>query len=244
MLFSEHVRNSTGPERIPIIVLYAGIGGIEMGFAVQPEDSNLRYVTVLAVECEAETHAVHQLTHPSVPCVRYKLGDLEDSLRLIAGYLPPRLWSRAWVHSSPSCRQASSVNNTNRDLAAAADSTQQAIDLMQRLDPAVWTLEQAPTLYDHFRGSQPFVETMRMPLYCELPQDRVRLIMSNRELTFSLVDFHPSMRDCLAERKGWPPEEGSSTHRMKNSYANERTIDAPAYAVCFQDHHRWSRSAC
>ena len=224
------------PLLIPVIVLFAGIGGISLGIRAQLENSPFTYVTVVAVECEGEIQAAHQLTHPAIPCVRYFLSDTDDSLRTLERFLPRRLWPRAWVHASPSCRLASSVN-AHRDLSKAADCTEWAVQLMRRINPACWTLEQAPTLFDDFEGKETFVSNMKFSSFCALGQDRTRMILSNQRLSFRW--YHeplPTARDRLASRWRWPTEPLSSSHRMQNSYQNERSVDGPAFAVTSGTH--------
>ena len=219
------------PTKVPVITLYAGMGGFSMGLHSQVPGSFLTYVPVLAVECEAEIQAAHQLTLPGIPCARYFLTDTEDSLHVIARYLPRRLWSRAWVHASPSCRLASNANS-RRDEAKAVQTTGWAMNLLKQMQPAVWTMEQAPTMCDYFIGEAEYVENVRMMHYCALPQDRARMIASNREITLERRrQDPPTVRRTLAERKGWPRQPDSSSHRIRNSYANERSVDDVAFTI-------------
>ena len=59
------------------MLVAAGMGGLELGVDVTLPGSDLRYVTVLAVECETEAYEAHLLTHPTIPCAKYTLGPVQ-----------------------------------------------------------------------------------------------------------------------------------------------------------------------
>ena len=166
---------------IPVVMLYAGIGGFSLG--VPPSLNGYKLVTALAIEGDPTICESHRLTHPDIPCVCHMLEDRDVSLGIIERFLPFRYWKRAWVHASPSCRQASAVN-LNRNEEGATVHTQWAIDLMEGMRVAVWTLEQSPMLFPAFKNRYPFLRTMKLQEFCRLPQERLRLIAFNRILQF------------------------------------------------------------
>ena len=227
------------PTKIPVVTLYAGIGGFSLGLAHTlsgPQLSPRIYVPVLAIESEQLIHAAHQLTLPGIPCARFFMSETQDTLALIETYLPKRLWPRAWVHASPSCRLASAVN-VRRDEAMAYQTTAWAVNLMEIMRPAIWTLEQAPTLRDYFADEYPLVANFRMADHCTLPQDRTRMIISSHPLVLPERPVHQeTVRSALCEYRGWPAEPFSSAHRIRNSYYNERGIDERAFAVTSGSH--------
>ena len=228
------------PNCIPVVILYAGIGGVSLGIPQGkhprhpiPEVRRRYFLTALAVEGEAAICMAHRLTHPHIPCEWYLMRDVEQTLRLIEKFLPQRHWSKAWVHASPSCRQASAIN-LNRDEDDAAHDTEFAVEVMRRMRPACWTLEQAPNLYFRFRGLHPFVRQMKMHEFCRLPQERMRLIMSSHLLRFHWsADPTLTVREALETYKDWPPR---AVVYMMNSFGSVRTIDAPAFTITGGSH--------
>ena len=222
-------------ELVPVIVLYAGVGGISLG--TRHRVGSRRYVTVLAIEGDAFFADSHRLTHPHIPVSCTWMVGHDETLSIIESFLPRRLWSRAWVHASPSCRQASSINLKTRDVDQSRAQTLWALQLLQKLRPAVWTLEQAPSLYQSFRGQYRFVSRLNMRLHCKLPQDRRRLIMSNAPLSLPTrgdAQAAPlTVRDALARVRGWSP---GTRLLMRNSMRHMKTVDCPAFTMTSGSH--------
>ena len=52
-----------------------------------------------------------------------------------------RVAKEAWFHSSNSCKKANTANMTGRDIGAALSDTIFYIQMMEKLGPAIWTLE-------------------------------------------------------------------------------------------------------
>ena len=68
------------------------------------------------------------------------------------GLSPAQLLGKMWIHASNSCKLAAAASMLKRDLEAAMADTLWDISVMQRMQPAVWTLENVPGLHQFFKG--------------------------------------------------------------------------------------------
>ena len=83
------------------------------------------------------------------------MGECEDTLALIYGYVPKVLLSKTYIHVSNACRQASIGNITFRDLNKAQRDTDWYLALLAKTRCIVWTLENVPSLLRKYEGVYP-----------------------------------------------------------------------------------------
>ena len=206
---------------VPSVILYSGMGGMSTG-AITYRDGKY-CITVVAVESVDFVCATHRLNNPSVPVLRMHIDDHATLRRAISDYLPRRHWHRLWMHSSNSCKKASSANMVGRDIDAALKDTIKAIQAMQTFKPAVWTLENVAELHQFFKGKYPTAYVFDMKKHCALAQHRRRLILSNRTLFLKRVTHDVTVRHVLGERKGWLP---ATKYWMRNAWGYVRSVDS------------------
>ena len=215
------------PDVIPSGVLYAGIGGVSHGSVARVGKTWV--VPAYAIEADSAVAQVHQWNNPNVPMVVHRMTRTADVLRIIEEYLPRKHWGKAWVHASNSCKLAAHANMLGRDVEQARRDTVWAIQLLNQLTPAVWTLENVPSLYPHFRGKFPTAYVFQCNKYCDTGQDRKRLILSNRTLFLEKRSEPPrTVRDVLGSRKGWKAGEFLL---QRNGWGGVKSVDTPGYTV-------------
>ena len=191
------------PDVMPSVVMYAGIGGLSKGSIVRK--GNKWVVCALAIEGDEEVAQVHQWNNPSIPVVVHHMRKMAEVLALVEEYLPRKYWGKMWIHASNSCKLAAAANMLKRDLETARADTLWAISVMQRMQPAVWTLENVPGLHQFFKGKFATCYIFDANKYSRCGQSRRRLLMSNRALHIRKHNDNPlTMRDVLGEKKGWP----------------------------------------
>ena len=128
---------------------------------------------------------------------------MAEVLALVEEYLPRKYWGKMWIHASNSCKLAAAANMLKRDLEAARADTLWAISVMQRMQPAVWTLENVPGLHQFFKGKFATCYIFDADKCSRCGQSRRRLLMSNRALHIRKHCDNPlTMRDVLGEKKG------------------------------------------
>ena len=116
-----------------------------------------------------------------------------------------------------------------RDLETARADTLWAISVMQRMQPAVWTLENVPGLHQFFRGKFATCYSFDANKCARCGQSRRRLLMPNRALRIRKPCVNPlAMRDVLGEKKGWPKEQFML---QRNGYGNVKSVDHPSFTV-------------
>ena len=215
------------PDVMPSVVMYAGIGGLSKGSIVRK--GNKWVVCALAIEGCEEVAQVHQWNNPSVPVVVHHMKKMAEVLALVEEYLPRKYWGKMWIHASNSCKLAAAANMLKRDLEAARADTLWAISVMQRMQPAVWTLENVPGLHQFFKGKFATCYIFDANKYSRCGQSRRRLLMSNRALHIRKHCDNPlTMRDVLGEKKGWPKGQFML---QRNGYGNVKSVDHPSFTV-------------
>ena len=168
----------------------------------------------------------HELNHPHIPVLRLRMHNTAETLQALSEYLPRKFWHRAWIHASNSCKISSSANFGKRDIEKGIIDTSWAIALMQRIAPAVWTLENVADLYDAFRGMYPTARVVEMSRFCRLAQSRKRLILSSVSLDLRELQVQPlTMRELLGEEMKW---EEQKSYFVRNSFAAVRSVDKPS----------------
>ena len=211
---------------LPSVVFYAGMGGISTGSHVYRDGFHI--ITAVAIEAEEAECATHRLNNPSVPVLQMRMVNHEQVLEAVAKYLPRRHWRRLWAHASNSCKKASSSNMFGRDMEVARQDTVWAIALLQKLKPAIWTLENVPTLHEYFRGLYPTAYIFKLANHCELAQDRKRMIIASRTITLPRIATELSMRDVLGSKKGWLPGQ---KYLARNAWGTPRSVDQRAPTI-------------
>ena len=215
------------PDVMPSMVMYAGIGGLSKGPIVRK--GNKWVVCALAIEGDEEVAQVHQWNNPTVPIVVHHMKKMAEVLALVENYLPRKYWGKMNIHASNSCKLAAAASVLKRDLEAARADTLWAISVTQRIQPAVWTLENVPGLHQFFKGKFATCYIFDDNKYSRCGQSRRRLLMSNRALHIRKHCGNPlSMREVLGEKKGWPTGQFMLQH---NGYGNGKSIDHPSFTV-------------
>lgn len=79
-------------------------------------------VTAVAIDCDPDALAIHKKNMPHIPVARMLMNKWKDTKELIAKYL------------------------TGRDIEKARQETEWFVTLMQQMEPAIWTLENVPSL--------------------------------------------------------------------------------------------------
>ena len=98
-------------------------------------------VPAVVIDADQSSCQTHRLNHPGVPVVTYHCQQWKGTMEMVNKYLDRKYWKNAWVHTSNSCKESSTVNFSRRDVHVGRAQTQWFIRLMQRMQPAVWTLE-------------------------------------------------------------------------------------------------------
>ena len=221
---------------IPVVILYSGMGGLTM--ALNTPKDGMHYVVALAVDMEAEALAAHRVNSPQVPTVQHLIEDRRALELLVEKFLPKQHWSKAWMHASPSCKEATTANR-QRSINLAIEQTSRTVAMLQHFAPAVWTVEQASALAHAFSGLYPTARTVQMRDHAALPSERLRLIMSNKELHLPISEA-PSVtpHDVLASECGW----GEELRFSRQSYGSIRSTRQPGFTVTSGMHHVGSKT--
>ena len=220
------------PNNIPVIVLYSGMGGLTTGVVPEAPDG-YNYIVVLAVDESQDAVEAHRLNNPAVPVMRYRIEGRRQLRELVRDFLPEKYWSKMWVHASNSCKTACTANR-RRNIELAHEQTLAAVQQMMQFNPATWTLENSPALYQYFRGQYPTAMLVQMRRHAMLPSERTRLIVSNQQLQFSDNEQPPpTPHDVLGEELGWGEEQRWS----RQSYGSVRSTREPGFTVTSGMHH-------
>lgn len=90
---------------IKVVILFSGIGGVEMGLREAQTKYGLSFRVVLAIDINDQANGIHRETFPDTPVVKHKLGVSYDAtLKVIEKYLPREEWWLSYWHASPSSR--------------------------------------------------------------------------------------------------------------------------------------------
>ena len=206
---------------LPSVVFCGGMGGVSTGSIVRRDGKYV--ITALVIECDPEVCQTHRLNNPSVPVLQQRIVNANETKHIVARFLPRSHWRRAWFHSSNSCKKASTANMTGRDIGAALSDTIFYIQMMEKLGPAIWTLENVSELHQFFRGKYPTAHVFSMKQHCRLAQDRRRMVLSNRTLLLNRTTEVCTVRDVLGEKKGW---EANRRYWMRNAWGYVRDVDS------------------
>ena len=211
---------------LPSIVLYSGMGGISTGSIAFKDGMHI--ITAVAVESEEAECQTHRMNNPSVPMLQMRMVNHTQTMQALTRFLPRRHWRRAWVHASNSCRRASTGNMFGRDIDAARQDTDWAIALLEKMRPAVWTVENVEPLHRFYKGKYATAYVFKLWQHCRLAQDRKRLIISNKPLFLPRINDTVSMRQVLQERKGW---DSGKQLWCRNAWGYPRSVDGRAPTV-------------
>lgn len=151
-----------------VVDLFCGIGGFSEG--ARQAGQNVE----LAVDSDMELLLLHKKNHPKCQHVKMVLGkETEDRLvQLINKSVPP---NRKWhLHASPPCTSISTCRNMtkSRDAAGGADLVAWFLQLVVKLSPDSWTMEEVGC-----------------------PQVNAALLVA-KQLHPELVDFAPKVQMC------------------------------------------------
>ena len=209
------------------ITICSGVGGLTEGAITRRH--GMYVVNALAIEVNEQVARTHKPNHPEVPVLCMKVQNTKQTLAAIAAVVPKRFWYKVWVHASNSCKQASTANFALRDLHTTVEDTSWMISLMQRMKPAVWTLENVPVLYQFFRKKYPTCRVFEMHKHCRLAQSRRRLIISSHDVHLKPTEQPPmTVRDLLGEELGW---KSGCKYWTRNSFHSVRDCDHPMYCI-------------
>ena len=215
------------PYVIPWVDLYCGAGGVGHGSVRRMGKFIL--VCVLAVDSNERCCQAHRLSHPEVPIVQHTIGSWTQVYELIEKHLPERYWHKLWVHASNPCNRASTQNGTNRDLDQAEADTRWLIGCLNRISPAVWTIENVPPLYHRMRAIAPCAKVVKMQQHCSICQPRKRMLLSNIELKLPTnEETSPTLHQVLGPHKGWHPDEPLL---QRDAWSDHKSTHAPSYIV-------------
>ena len=112
--------------------------------------------------------------------------------------------------------------------------------LLEAIGPAVWTIENVPSLFQRLRGFAKFAKVCKMQKHCQLCQMRKRMVLSN--LNLNLKEFtkkQPTLHDKLGPRKGWAPD---AQLLQKDAWNGHRTTHGPSYTCTGGAHYAGARS--
>ena len=230
---------------IPVVIMCSGIGGVEQGIAeyqelLQERGIDRYFVTALAIDASADACQAHRLNHSRVPVVEHECRVWKSTQDLISKYLPRKYWNRMWMHTSNSCKEASTVNFHKRDPRHAAEITWWFIRCMQRCEPAIWTLENVTALHRHFEGQFPTARVFKMNQHCRLPQGRNRMILCSKHVELKREEserltFYDALGDALGLQDG-------QQYFQQNSFLRHKTVHSPAFTVTGGQHRAGAKT--
>ena len=140
------------------------------------------------------------MNHPELPMLRMKVQNTKETLNAIAALLPRKFGCKTWVHASNSCKSASTANFALRNLRHTIEDTSWIIKVMQRMKPAIWTLENVPVLFQFFSRKFATCRIFEMHKHCRLPQTRRRFIISSHKLELPVTENAPmTVRELLGD---------------------------------------------
>ena len=120
-----------------VVIFCGGMGGIEKGlerFNKQVKSGDGKYmVPAVVIDADQSSCQTHRLNHPGVPVVTYHCQQWKGTMEMVNKYLDRKYWKSAWVHTSNSCKESSTVNFSRRDVHVGRAQTQWFIRLMQRM---------------------------------------------------------------------------------------------------------------
>ena len=112
---------------------------------------------------------------------------------------------------------------TGRDIGAALSDMIFYIQMMEKLGPAIWTLDNVSEPHQFFRGKYPTAHVFSMKQHCRLAQVRRRMVLSNRTLFLNRTTEVCAVRDVLGGKKG---REAGKRHWMRNAWGYVRDVDS------------------
>lgn len=217
---------------VPVVDLYAGIGGFSEGAALAGHEVRV------AVDCDGEAMQWHEANHPRAQHYTYSMPDP----RLLDRLPPPK--SRYHLHGSPPCTflsQACRIDHAERDR-RGVKHVRHYLELARQLDPASFSLEQVNNwavidVLAEFAARFPGwldYEVVRMEQYA-VPQSRTRVIAGSPWLIERLrsarnVFAAPRARDaCATVPSGAVGLKGSATNRSRRWAQREPSQLLPAF---------------
>jgi len=219
---------------------FCSIGGVSCAA------KQLGYPVVLAIDMDEGRIGVHKVNHPSCKHVTMELGHAvtEEVVALIEEAVPASQRHRLWLHLSPPCQTQSAARMLGKangcyyelqeDKAGGLELVRWALELVRRLRPAQWSLEEVNDKHGKVAGLlQEFkrrdralfdYEPMDM-LEFGVPQSRSRMI-GGRPATMHALRLARSLR--VRRHVGisevvTPPEEAVFLRGIKNRYIKDKT---------------------
>ena len=115
-----------------VVIFCGGMGGIEKGlerFNQQVRSGDGKYmVPAVVIDADQSSCQTHRLNHPGVPVVTYHCQQWKGTMEMVNKYLDRKYWKGAWVHTSNSCKESSTVNFSRRDVHVDMDEQHQGQD--------------------------------------------------------------------------------------------------------------------
>ena len=158
-----------------VVDLFAGVGGFSFG----ARQANAE--VALAIEADPHVAQTYRANHGDHVRVETLGGDVE-ALAAELGRL-----GKLHLHGSPPCQRLSRVNQRSRDVSGGSELVQWYLDLVARVRPATWSMEQVAhpavkALLLERRLPFTVVNTMDFGV----PQSRVRLIAGSPRIVAAL----------------------------------------------------------
>ena len=131
-----------------LVDLFCSIGGVSCAA------KQLGHTVVLAIDMDEGRLGVHALNHPRCRHVAMELGHAvtDEVVSLIETAVPAGQRHRLWLHLSPPCQTQSAARLLRKRSACPHEEAEQtakglvlvqwALELVQRLQPAQWSLEE------------------------------------------------------------------------------------------------------
>jgi site-specific DNA-cytosine methylase len=165
--------------RRPAIILYGGgLGGVTEGLL-----RSGYYRVLVVVEFDLVTANIHRDRFPTIPVLQYELGnDIDDALRRLARYAPHTCWNSLFIQASPPCRKLSANVKKIADPVDAMHHVHWTLDLIARILPAGFCIENVDAMLLHLRQASRGYFTASLDLSFWVPQQRKRSFISSFDL--------------------------------------------------------------
>jgi len=216
-------------KEVYVIDLFCGCGGFSTG----ARQAGAK--VVLAVDCWKEALEVHEANHPDTEHLCTTLGgDLDEFASFLTGFIDFNVPSGAHVHihASPPCQEISKAN-PNRNAQMGMKLVNWSIELVTRVNPTTWTLEQVchPQINSLISTHGGMVVQMDK---LGIPTTRKRVVMGN--YCFEWLNAYEcrrvSMREVLDKLNFTPPiGVDAQTNGSQPCKAFYRSLDYPAYTI-------------
>jgi site-specific DNA-cytosine methylase len=217
-------------KEVYVIDLFCGCGGFSTG--AQQAGAKV----ILAVDCWKEALMVHEANHPETEHLCTTLGgDMDEFASFLTGFIDLNVPSGSHVHlhASPPCQEISKAN-PNRNAQMGMKLVNWSLELVTRVNPTTWTLEQVchPQINSLISTHGGMVVQMDK---LGIPTTRKRVVMGNycfERLNAYECSKRVSMQDVLHKLKFTPPvgvnAQSNGSQPCKAFY---RSLDCPSYTI-------------